>query len=146
MAAQSNRQIVQEIYDAMASGDMAPFGAACDPDYVWRLPGHSSWSRRFEGRAVVQRELIGPLFALFAGRYTARAINLVAEGDMVVAEVRGQVLTKNGERYDNEYCFVFRFRDGRIVEVVEYCDTDLIERVLGSYDDALAAYRAQTTG
>src|SRR5262249_37765848 len=67
------------------------------------------------------------------------AVNLIAEGDFVVAEVRGDVLTKRGERYDNEYCIVFRFRGNKIAELVEYCDTDLIERVLGTYEDALKA-------
>jgi uncharacterized protein len=51
--------------------------------------------------------------------------------------VRGDVETRSGKRYNNEYCFVFRFRNGKIAEVVEYCDTDLEERVLGSYDDAV---------
>jgi ketosteroid isomerase-like protein len=78
-----------------------------------------------------------PLFALFATEYRAQAINLVAEGDYVVAEVRGDVQTKRGQRYNNEYCFVFRFRGDKIAEVVEYCDTDLEERVLGNYDDAV---------
>jgi hypothetical protein len=32
---------------------------------------------------------------------------------------------------------VFRFRGDKICEVVEYCDTDLIERVLGNHDDVL---------
>jgi hypothetical protein len=32
---------------------------------------------------------------------------------------------------------VFRFRGDKIAEVVEYCDTDLEERVLGNYDDAV---------
>lgn len=28
------------------------------------------------------------------------------------------------------YCYVFRVADGRTVEVVEHCDTALVERVL----------------
>ena len=41
--------------------------------------------------------------------------------------------------HNNEYCFIFRFQDGLIVEMIEYCDLDLIERVLGSYENAVAA-------
>ena len=47
------------------------------------------------------------------------------------------VQTKTGQRYNNEYCIVFKFRGDEIAELVEYCDTDLIERVLGNYDDAV---------
>lgn len=136
---QDNKDVIRKIYQAMAAGDRAPFGEAVRDDYVWRLPGRSSWSRRFETREVVQRDLLKPLFALFAGAYRAECINLIAEGDWVVAEVRGEVVTRRGELYDNAYCFLFRFRDGKIAEIVEYGDTDLLERVLGPYEAALAA-------
>jgi len=142
MSAELNKQTISGIYAAMAKGDLAPFAASVHTDYIWRLPGHCSWSRRFEGREAVQRDLLAPLFGLFASNYTAQAINLVAEGEMVVAEVRGDVMLKSGERYDNHYCFIFHFRDGKIAEVVEYCDTDLEERVLGNYDTVLATHQA----
>ncbi len=143
MSAQDNKDTIRRIYAALETGDQSVFGQSVHPDYVWRLPGHSDWSRRFEGQEAVRRDLLAPLFSLFANTYTARAINLIADGDQVVAEVRGKVLTKSGQRYDNEYCFIFRFRDGKIAEIVEYCDTDLEVRVLGPYDDAVAAYRSR---
>jgi len=143
MSAIENKETIRRIYAALEHGDQSVFSASVHPDYVWRFPGHAEWSLRFEGQEAIRRDLLGPLFHLFADTYTARAINLIAEGDQVVAEVRGAVMTKRGERYDNEYCFVFRFRDGKIAEVVEYCDTDLETRVLGSYQAALEAYRAR---
>jgi len=137
MNANENKETIWRIYAAMASGDLTAFSAAVHPGYVWRLAGHSSWSRRFEGQDAIRARLLKPLFAQFGSQYRAQAVNLVAEGDFVVAEARGDVLTKRGERYNNEYCMVFRFRGNKIAEVVEYCDTDLIERVLGPYEDAL---------
>ncbi|MFC3077181.1 nuclear transport factor 2 family protein [Phenylobacterium terrae] len=144
MTAEANKETVRAIYAAMERGDLSAFRDSVHPDYVWRKPALSSWACELKGQEAIQRELIRPLFALFASPYTARAINLVAEGDQVVAEVRGDVATKQGPRYTNHYCFIFRFRDGRIAEVVEYSDTDHEERVLGSYPDAVAAYRAKT--
>ena len=141
MGAAENKETIRRIYAALEQGDRSVFGASVHPDYVWRLPGHADWSRRFEGQEAIHRDFLAPLFNLFANSYTARAINLIAEGDQVVAEVRGEVMTKRGGRYNNEYCFIFRFRDGKIAEVIEYADTDLEARVLGSYQDALDAYR-----
>ena len=143
MSSDGNKNIVRRIYAALESGDRSVFAAHMHPDCVWRFPSKVSWSRRFEGLATIRAELLGPLFALFADAYRARAINLVAEGDTVVAEIEGRVTTHAGGIYDNQYCILFHFRDGMIVEVVEYCDTDLEERVLGSYPAALAAFRAQ---
>lgn len=135
-----NKETVARIYAAMERGDLAPFAEACRSDYVWELPGHSSWSRRFEGRQAVLDGLIGPLFRRIASTYTARAIRILGEGDMVVAEVRGDVVVKGGGRYDNHYCMIFAFdADGRIARVTEYSDTDLEERVLGRCEAVVAS-------
>lgn len=141
MTAQDNKETIRRVYAALETGDRSVFGDSVHPDYVWRLAGSSDWSRRFEGHKAVRRDLLAPLFSLFADTYKARAVTLVAEDDRVVAEVRGKVLTKTGQRYDNDYCFVFHFREGKIAEIVEYCDTDLCVRALGSYDDAVSASR-----
>ena len=139
MSATENKETVRRIYEAMERGDRSVFGASVHPDYVWRFPGHYSWSGCFQGQENIRGDLLQPLFSLFATEYRARAINLIAEGHFVVAEVRGDVMTKRGERYNNEYCFIFHFRDDKIDEVVEYCDSDLIERVLGPYGKTVAA-------
>jgi ketosteroid isomerase-like protein len=137
MSVEINKATIVRIYEALANGDSRLFGEASAPELIWEVTGHGSWSRRYEGLDVVRRDLFGPLFSRFATPYTARLINVIGEGDRVVAEVRGDVTTKAGERYDNQYCFVFRFRDGKIVEVIEYADTALGERVLGDYHAAV---------
>ncbi len=142
MSVEKNKQVIRQIYEAMEKGDRSVFGASVHPDYVWRFPGQYSWSRRFEGQEAIRRDLLGPLFTLLADDFSHKLINMIAEGDTVIAEVHGNGATKKGEAYNNEYCFIFRFRNGKIVEVVEYCDSDLIERVLGNYDQVLADYRA----
>ena len=142
MSAAENKETIRRVYAALETGNRDAFGASVHPDYVWRLAGQSDWSRRFEGQDAVRRDLLAPLFHLFAGTYVARAINLIADGDQVVAEVRGDVMTKSGQRYDNQYCLIFRFRDGKIAEIIEYCDTDLLTRVLGPYEDAVATFKA----
>jgi hypothetical protein len=139
MGAQENKETIRRIYEAMERGDGSVFGASVHPDYVWRVTGQASWSRRVEGRDAVLRDLLRPLFARFAGTYRSKLLSVVAEGDVVVAEVKGDVMTKEGKRYDNDYCLVFRFRGDKIAELVEYADTDLEERVLGPYAEALAA-------
>ena len=42
---------------------------------------------------------------------------------------RGSALVRNGRRYDNDYCLVYRLACGVIVEVTEYLDTALIKLV-----------------
>ena len=47
-----------------------------------------------------------------------------------MARCQGDVTLRTGERYDTQYCFWFRLRDGLIAEIIEYGDTALVERVL----------------
>ena len=114
MGTAENKETIKRIYAALEHGDRSVFGASVHPDYIWRFPGHCSWSKRFSGQEEVRNRLLKPLFALFATQYKAKAINLIAEGDTVVAEVRGDVQTKAGKRYNNEYCFLFRFRGDKM--------------------------------
>ncbi|MES2058022.1 MAG: nuclear transport factor 2 family protein [Pseudomonadota bacterium] len=136
---EANRAIVKRIFDAMAMGDRSVFGAALHPDFAWQATGSASWSRRWEGLDTVRRDLFRPLFALFEGQYRSRATRMIAEGNLVVVEVQGDVRTKRGGRYDNQYCLICRFTDGKMIELIEYMDTALIDRELGTYEQAMAA-------
>ena len=50
-----------------------------------------------------------------------------------MVEARGDNVTKAGVRYDNQYCLVYRIENGKINEIREYCDSALVERVLGPF-------------
>ncbi len=126
----SNKQLMHDVFDALSRGDRRPFRDAMAEDFTWSIIGTTPWSGTYAGREAVARDLLGPLFSQFAGRYTNTAHRIVAEGDHVVVESRGSVTTKRGDRYDNQYCYVCRIRDGKLAELTEYCDTALIEAVL----------------
>src|SRR3954454_1324243 len=74
--------------------------------------------------------LLRPLMEQFPGGYRSEADFVLAEGGRVVVQARGHATTARGEAYDQTYLYIFRIRDGRITEVVEHCDTALVERVL----------------
>jgi ketosteroid isomerase-like protein len=48
-----------------------------------------------------------------------------------VVEARGNNTTKTGKPYNNAYCFVIRLHDGKLKEITEYMDTELVTAVLG---------------
>jgi uncharacterized protein len=121
---------MREIFVALSEGDARPFVDALADDIRWTITGSSSWSRTYDGKDAVQRELLGPLFAQFADRYRATASRLIAEDDYVVVEFSGRVTTTNGQPYNNTYCYVFRLGDGDVTEITEYFDTRLVDAVL----------------
>lgn len=126
----TNKQRMQAIFAELAQGNGRPFVDAMADDFCWILPGRTAWSRRYEGKQVVRDELFRPLFAQFADQYTNQATRFIAEGDMVVVECRGRVNTKKGLSYNNTYCYVCRFEGGKLRELVEYLDTQLVDAAL----------------
>jgi uncharacterized protein len=131
LSAAENKTIIARAFAGLADADPAAFIEAMADDFTWIIEGHSRWSRRFEGKTTVQSELIPPLFANFATPYRNIAEQIVAEDDMVVVRARGEVRTTRGDDYNNSYCFVIRMRGGKMIELREYMDTALAERVLG---------------
>lgn len=125
MSAAENKKLVQAIYAAIAEGDRIPFRNAMADDFRWIIAGESAWSGTFDGREAVANDLMRPLFAQFATEYRNRATRFIAEDDYVVVQCRGEVTTKRGEAYNNQYCMVFRLEGGKLKEVTEYMDTDL---------------------
>ena len=128
----SNKQLMQEIFAELAKGNGKPLVDAMADDFSWIIPGNSTWSGEWRGKAKVRSELLRPLFDRFEGVYTNEAQRFIAEGDYVVVECRGKVMTKSGKPYNNSYCFVCRLADGKLRELTEYMDTELATQALGA--------------
>jgi len=127
-----HKQRIQEAMGAMSQGRVAPLFEAMAEDVTWRWMGVSQWSRNFEGKQVVVDKLFGGATESLgpSSRTEVRCIH--ADGDCVVVEHSGRNELSDGRRYDNNYCWVFRFRDGLIQEVREYMDTQLVTDTFGA--------------
>ena len=132
MSTANNKSIAREAFEAMGRSDIRPLYELMSEDFAWQIEGRTRFSRRFEGKAAVKRDLLDPLFEAFASPYHFTIDEMIAEGDRVVVLGRGAVKTKWGKDYENSYCFVLRLAEGRLTELREYLDTALVEQVFGS--------------
>ena len=101
------------------------FDAMAD-DVSWRWMGVSSWSKTFEGKQQVVDELFGGVEETLTDSFSVQVHEILADGQHVVVEHTGHNTTPDGDRYDNNYCWVPSIRDGLIREVREYMDTQLV--------------------
>ena len=125
-----NKQLLQDVFAALAKSDSRPFVAAMAQDFRWTMHGGSKWSKTYEGKDAV----VGELFAALRrkmDRVTTIAHRFVADGEFVAVEARGANVTRAGVPYNNTYCFVFRIDGGRLAEVTEYMDSELAAAALG---------------
>jgi ketosteroid isomerase-like protein len=134
----SNKELIQQIFAAAgnpdpAVRDRALFVASLADDATWTVTGQYSWSRTFSGKPSILNDLHGHVRTRLADRARTVAHRFIADGDHVVVEAKGDNVTREGVRYDNDYCLVFRLEGGRIKEIREYCDSILTERALGKF-------------
>jgi ketosteroid isomerase-like protein len=133
MGTLENKQLLQDIFAATARGDSRPLVEAMAEDFRWTIAGNGRWSRTYDKHAVLH-ELFPALRARIEGRIKMIPQRVLADGDHVVVEARGDNVTKAGAPYNNSYCFVFRLAGGKLADVTEYMDTELVTAALGSPD------------
>ncbi|WP_394850226.1 nuclear transport factor 2 family protein [Pendulispora brunnea] len=136
MESNENKRLLQHVYAELAKGNSRPLVESLADDVRWTVPGTTKWSKTYVGKESVLRDLLAPLRAKFATPYKATATRFIAEGDCVVVEARGDVMTKSNMPYNNAYCFVYRFAEGKVRELVEYADTELVTSALGDPTEA----------
>jgi uncharacterized protein len=136
MSAAENKKLMERIYTGTANRDGSLLIESLADDVNWTVTGRHSWSQTFRGKAAVLNGLLGNVRSFFAERPRTVPHRFIADGDYVAVEAHGDNVTKAGLRYDNEYCMVYRLEGGKIKEVREYCDSALIEKVLGPFPES----------
>jgi len=132
MSTVENKQMVQEIFAELAQGNSRPLVESMAENFCWTVTGSNRWSGTYKGKEAVLNDLLGQLRSRIEGRIKTVAHRFIAEGDFVVVEARGNNTTKDGRPYNNSYCFVIRLGDGKLQEMIEYMDTELVTSVLGN--------------
>lgn len=126
MSASENKEFMRQICDQLALGNSKPFIDGMADDFCWTVTGTTKWSRTYEGKQAVLTELLRPLSSQFASPYKNFAERLIAEDDYVVVQCHGEVTTISGKSYNNTYCWVCRVSGGKLRNLTEYLDTQLV--------------------
>jgi len=132
MDAADNKQLVRQLYAELSNGNTKPFIDCLAEDIRWTVIGTTKFSGTIEGKQNVVNKLFDRVAAQLTGPTKTTIKNLIAEGDYVVVESSGRVVTTAGKPYNNTYCEILRFAGGEIKEVMVYLDTALINTVFGA--------------
>ena len=69
----------------------------------------------------------------FSKPFALEIRRMIADGDVAVVQQRITATAKaTGRPYDNQYCWVYEVRDGRIAVLEEYADTVVAGRAMGT--------------
>jgi uncharacterized protein len=135
--AQHNKALIKEIFDGVSRGDPTLFYSHLASHASLTITGQYSWSQVIVGKERIAKDLYGYVRSRLCERAKTHAFHFLADGDWVVVEARGDMITKSGTPYRNHYCLLYRLQDDMIVEMKEYQDSTLCERPLGPYPQEL---------
>lgn len=129
MSSDENKRVVSDFYKFLGEGDADSALALLSDDIVWVCEGTTPVSGRYVGKKSLIEDFFGPVNEQREEGLSFNVREMIAEGDTVVAVVDGFMTGKYGP-YDNLYCQIYRVRDGKIYESLEYLDTALVETAL----------------
>lgn len=143
MSRQENIDLLNRYFQAMHDNDWATVEAMYHEDIINHMAGTTPASGRLEGKAAMTDDLVAaqvhaamvPEAMQFARRWKI----MCADDERVVAIMEGGGPTRSGGRYDQTYCEIFRFEDGKIIEMHAFFDTALTEQAL--FDNPLRTPR-----
>ena len=129
MGAAENKEVVRKMREAKGIDAIL---ATMSDDVRWTLIGTTKFSGTMNGKQEIVEKLFKPIFAQLETPGSNVIDNIIAEGDYVVVQQRGTGRrTKSGKDYNNTYCIVYKVDDGKIKEITEYCDTELVTSAFG---------------
>lgn len=125
MSTHSNAELVRTAFASWEQGDSRPFFQIVADDVTWRVIGATPVSGTYHSRSEFLAGA-GKLFDRFAEPLVARVTAVHEAGDTVVLQWQGTSQGVNGRPYHQDYCWVLRLAEGRVVDVVAYLDTALV--------------------
>jgi ketosteroid isomerase-like protein len=140
MSASRNVELLKEYHGALQASDAEKMASMLSPDLqYWISPG-SDFSGMHDKASILK--LLPPIFDAQSGptRLTYRAIT--AQDDRVSVVADGTMPLKAGGSYDQTYHWLFRFRDDKIVEILEYLDILQVWKTFGTPDQKAIAKAA----
>jgi uncharacterized protein len=135
VSTETTRSLIEDYYAALRKGDRTRLAQILAPDAVLVAPPSSATPRR-EGADAILEVLCGPgvkeTFDL-SKPFKLEVRSMIADGDVGMVQQRLTATAKaTGNAYDNQYCWVYTVRDGRIAVLEEYADTVVAGRAMGT--------------
>jgi len=126
MKAKENKKMIQYIFYKLSKGNDNPFLDAMAEEMQWHWMGTGQLSKTFKGKSSVLNELWSSVKTTITQPYKVVPQRFIADGDYVVVESVGSNTTTDGKQYNNKYCWVLLIKKGKIYELNEYMDTELV--------------------
>lgn len=125
------RDFAQKAVDLLQQGEFSQFFEQYVDDNVqWRITGTNLLSGLYTNKADFLEKALGRLSKIMQPGWTLEIKHLFVDNDTLIIEMLGHATSLNGLDYNNEYCWILQFEQGKIVTARVYYDDVLVDQVL----------------
>jgi ketosteroid isomerase-like protein len=125
---EANKNTVTRFFDSLNAGDTQAIVDAYADEGCVETKGSTLISGVFDKEQIAASA--GAIFEVFPKGLSFEITGMVAEGEKVAVEATSRGEHISGKIYGNEYHFLFEFRDGKLLWLKEYMDTEQVTDVL----------------
>jgi ketosteroid isomerase-like protein len=125
---ESNKELVSRFFEVLNAGDISGLVNIYADEGSCQTMGETLISGVMSREQIAQTA--GGVFDVFPEGLKFKVLGMVAEGDKVAVEAMSEGEHISGQTYNNEYHFLFEFRDGKLLKLKEYMDTEHVTDVL----------------
>ncbi|MDB9860062.1 nuclear transport factor 2 family protein [Gammaproteobacteria bacterium] len=122
-----NKKITRDFFEALSTGSNKYLDFYTDDSIIWTAGNNSIGGTRTKKEVLTFAENI---LSVFPSGITFNITGITAEDERVAVEISGEAIHASGETYNNQYHFLLRIKDGKILELKEYMDTQLAAKIL----------------
>ena len=122
-----NKEITKEFFEALSTGSDQYLDFYTDESIIWTAGNNSIGGTRTKKEVVSFAQNI---LSAFPSGIKFTITGITAEEERVAVEVSGEAIHASGQTYNNQYHFLLRIQEGKILELKEYMDTQLAAKIL----------------
>ena len=124
---EKNKQIAINFFEALSSGSEAYLDFYNDDSIIWTAGDNAIGGRRTKKEIITFAK---DILEAFPNGIEFKITGITAENERVAVEVQGDAIHISGKPYNNFYHFLLKIKDGKIIELKEYMDTQLAVKIL----------------
>ena len=124
---EKNKQIARDFFETLSAGSEKYLDFYTDDSVIWTAGDNSIGGTRTKKEIISFAQNI---LAAFPSGVMFKITGMTAEDEKVAVEISGEAIHASGQTYNNQYHFLLRIKDGKILELKEYMDTQLAAKIL----------------
>jgi len=131
---------ISQVFSHLAKGDYDGFWAHVSPTVEWKVMGTHPLSGTWHSVEDFKRDTFGRLNPVMTAQVQPKVVNVVGGGEQEwsCVELEFDGTFKDGQSYDQKYCWILRWnKEGKVVQVRAYLDGVIIQNGLEANEKLL---------